>query len=484
DLPVLGGRVDGCGDDAGGDTDGAADERQQDGLGEELRPDVRRRGAEGAAEPDLATAFEDADEHDVGDTNRADEERHGAEPEEEAVERALRLRTGGEGGGGLADLDLVGRLRVGRGTEHRLNCGGLARDRADVDRGGVAVEAEVALRRREPYEHGGVDLGREGGGVEDSGEVEPHSSQPDSLSGVEAVDAEPLRRRVSQHCDRLAGSSGVEVLAGRDAGADRARQIEARRLDGEGIGVHGRDERAPVDVRARRAGVLHLLHRSDARDHSRGRERKLCGLSEQRLSVLDREQVGAELVDLGEEPRLRRRGETEHRDDGGDADRDPECGQRRAHAPSTQPDARHPGEVGRSQPRRLGSVRAHRGRSMRANAVRLDVPATTAVTTKPPAMPPAVNVGATAMPSAFVATRTRRLRCVRCFFAFPCTARVWILKRPVAPPAGAVKTTTLPATGLPSLSVTVTASGTPKRVETTVAVPDAAPAATAYGAAA
>ena len=53
-----------------------------------------------------------AEEYDGGedpgrDPDRADQERHRTEPEEEAVEGALRLGAGGEGAGGPADLDLV-----------------------------------------------------------------------------------------------------------------------------------------------------------------------------------------------------------------------------------------------------------------------------------------------------------------------------------------------------------------------------------------
>ena len=47
DRPVLGGGVDGGGGRAGADPDGAAEEGQQDGLGEELDPDVASGGAQG-----------------------------------------------------------------------------------------------------------------------------------------------------------------------------------------------------------------------------------------------------------------------------------------------------------------------------------------------------------------------------------------------------------------------------------------------------
>ena len=42
-------------------------------------------GAKGSTEADLRAAFEDRDDHHVGDADAADEEGHGAETEEQAV---------------------------------------------------------------------------------------------------------------------------------------------------------------------------------------------------------------------------------------------------------------------------------------------------------------------------------------------------------------------------------------------------------------
>ena len=135
-----------------------------------------------------------------------------------------------ERGGGLADVDLVGCFGVGGRGEHGLDGGGLAGDAADVDRGRVAVEAEVGLGGGEADEHGAVDLGRERGRGEDAGDVEPHAAEPDPLAGVDAVDAEQLcglRRRAR---DRLGRGRGVEVAAAGDGRADGREQVERRRL--------------------------------------------------------------------------------------------------------------------------------------------------------------------------------------------------------------------------------------------------------------
>ena len=77
-----------------GDAGGAAEQGEQDRLGEELGADVALGGAERAAQADLGAAFEHGDDHDVGDADGADEQRDGAEPEEEAVERALGVGAG------------------------------------------------------------------------------------------------------------------------------------------------------------------------------------------------------------------------------------------------------------------------------------------------------------------------------------------------------------------------------------------------------
>jgi len=90
-------------------------------FGEELGADVPLGRPEGTAKSDLGASFEHPDEHDVSDADGTDQQRHRAESEEETVERALRFGTRGERGRGLADLHLVGCLRVGAGGEDRLD---------------------------------------------------------------------------------------------------------------------------------------------------------------------------------------------------------------------------------------------------------------------------------------------------------------------------------------------------------------------------
>ncbi len=168
----------------------------------------------------------------------------------------------------------------------------------------MAVEAEVLLGGGEADEDGVVDFGGEDGGFEDAGEVEPHAAEPNALPWVEAVDTEQLCGLGAEDRDGLMRGRRVQVAALGERRADRAREVEARGLDGEGVRVDGRDERALVDVGLGEAGLLHLLDRADSRDHPAGSDRELGGLSEQGLAVGDGEQVGSELVDLGEQAGL------------------------------------------------------------------------------------------------------------------------------------------------------------------------------------
>ena len=152
-------------------------------------------GAERAAQPDLGAAFEDGDDHDVGDADGSDEEGDGAEAEEQAVEGAVGVGLGDECRGGLADVDRAGVLGVGGRGEEVVDSVDLVVLGAEVDGGGVAVEAQVLLRRGVADQDGGVDGGGEHGRFEDAGEVEPMAADPDAFVGVDAVDAEQTGRR-------------------------------------------------------------------------------------------------------------------------------------------------------------------------------------------------------------------------------------------------------------------------------------------------
>src|ERR1700681_1335355 len=77
------------------------------------RSDSVKFGAECAAQADLAAAFKHGDDREVGDADRADEQRDRAEAEE-------------EGGGGAGDGDAGGECLGGRLTDTSSGASGLA----------------------------------------------------------------------------------------------------------------------------------------------------------------------------------------------------------------------------------------------------------------------------------------------------------------------------------------------------------------------
>ena len=83
------------------DADQAADDAEQQGLGQELHADVVRRGANRLADADLARPLGDADQHDVHDADAADDQRDACHPGQQRAE-------GGRGGFACADDVLLG----------------------------------------------------------------------------------------------------------------------------------------------------------------------------------------------------------------------------------------------------------------------------------------------------------------------------------------------------------------------------------------
>jgi hypothetical protein len=77
-----------------------------------------------------------------------------------------------------------------------------------------------------------------------------------------------------------------------------------------------------------------VLHTADASDHGRRAGGQFGGAASEALAVADGEQVGAELVDLGQEAGLGGRGQAEDGDDGGYADGDAESGESGPQLPS------------------------------------------------------------------------------------------------------------------------------------------------------
>jgi hypothetical protein len=70
---VTGGCVGGGGKGAEDRSGGATGERKEGGFGDELGSDVGGCGAEGAAESDFATSFQNGDDHEVVDPDPGEE---------------------------------------------------------------------------------------------------------------------------------------------------------------------------------------------------------------------------------------------------------------------------------------------------------------------------------------------------------------------------------------------------------------------------
>jgi len=91
----------------------------------------------------------------------------------------------------------------------------------------------------------------------------------------------------------------------REGVAGGLEQAEAGRLHGQRVGVDDGDERAAVDIRVTDiGGVLDGGDSGDPPDHGRGLLGEFCGLAEQGGAVADGKHVGAQAVDLGQQPGL------------------------------------------------------------------------------------------------------------------------------------------------------------------------------------
>jgi hypothetical protein len=83
-------------------------------------------------------------------TPMADQQGHGAQAKEQGVKRGFSVGLGNQGVGRLRHSDPAGAFRVGLVAEQVVHRVDLAVGRLQVDRGGVAVEAQVVLREWEP----------------------------------------------------------------------------------------------------------------------------------------------------------------------------------------------------------------------------------------------------------------------------------------------------------------------------------------------
>src|SRR5437764_9877186 len=97
----------------------------------------------------------------------------------------------------------------------------------------------------------------------------------------------------------------VEVVALSDGRGEDREEVEGCGLDGEAVGVDRGDVGGAVGVGAADSpDALHVLHTADPADHGRRAGGQFGGAAGEALPIADGEQVGAELVDLGQQAGL------------------------------------------------------------------------------------------------------------------------------------------------------------------------------------
>jgi hypothetical protein len=104
--------------------DDAADQREQDGLRQELDAYLSPGSAQRAPQPDLLPPFQHRDDHDVGHPDRADQQRDRSQTEEQRVERAGRVGLSRQRAGGLGHVDPAGVGWIGLVAEQVVDSGG------------------------------------------------------------------------------------------------------------------------------------------------------------------------------------------------------------------------------------------------------------------------------------------------------------------------------------------------------------------------
>ena len=280
---------------------GSAGEGEQGRLGDELHRDVGAGGTEGTAEPDLTAPLQDGDHHDVGDPDAADEQGDTAQGQEQALERDRGVGARGERVGRARDGDVLRGGRVGGRGEHPRDGGHADRAGPHVDLHGGAARAEQAPGDRKADEGGAVEFGGERQRLKGAHHREPVIAEPDLDRPAGPVRAQGGGGAGAQHDRGETGRRRVEEPAPGQVPLHGLQQVGLRGVNVDRVGVRQRDPVIAVHVRVDLADRGGGLHRPDS-PHHRG-----CSGRQDRLPVGERlprgnrEQVGAEGVDLGDE---------------------------------------------------------------------------------------------------------------------------------------------------------------------------------------
>ena len=267
---VLGRGVHVGGGDADGDTlaDPAKD-GQDHCLGKKLPADVCLGRAESSSQSDLASPFNYRDHHHVGDADAANQQRHGAEAEEEGGQRIIGRRLG------LEHLrsthtDLLGVLWV---SGRREDVSGLV-DRT-VDHPGVEhrrslVESQKLDRRLLADDDGPVEISGERKLLEYAYDSDIVIADEHIRRLVETVDPEAFRSDRAHDGVWIGAGTHVEEYPIGEFPIERVEKALVGGHDLDTAGLAFWDELIPVNVCVHRPDRTCVGHRWDPLDRRQG----------------------------------------------------------------------------------------------------------------------------------------------------------------------------------------------------------------------
>ena len=160
-----------------------------------------------------------------------------------------------------------------------------------------------------------------------------YAPQLDLDTGVHPGDAQVLRGLHAEHDRGVVRRGAVEEDAGGKLPAQRGQEVGRGGQHRQAAGLDRGDLVGLEDGGADRRGLGLRLHGTDARDHAGGGQGQGGRATEELLPGRHGQEVGAQLVELGEQARPARLGDPEHGHHGGDADADADRGEEGPHAP-------------------------------------------------------------------------------------------------------------------------------------------------------
>ena len=232
--PTLDRRHEDDDEDAEARAEDPSDQAHRGALHEELLRDVAPRRSERAAQPDLTRALHDRYERHVGDADRADEQGHAPEHQEEEIEVARHALAHLRELGLRGDLQAIG--VVGPQGDRRLLRDESVRPDLGLDHDGVG-DAQVVQHLRRPLRdhHRAHQLVDARDVVDDPDDEERVVTDLDRGQWLEAVDAEILRRVLADDGDAVGAQrvTGIEEASGQQLRSHRLEHARCHALHRE-----------------------------------------------------------------------------------------------------------------------------------------------------------------------------------------------------------------------------------------------------------